>query len=139
MSENMQFPIPNSVLEPYIKSAVSSAITAALGDGTKLVEVAVQNALNAKVNSKGDFGASYDNNHVFVEVMAKNKIQEVAKQVIMEMAEAMRPNIKAAVEKQISTKHKEIAKVLVDSLITSLTSSWNISVNIDPAKKDKGY
>ncbi len=138
MSENMQFPIPNSVLEPYIKSAVSTAITAALGDGVKLVEIAVQNALTEKVGSSGK-RESYSNDHVFVEVMAKNKIQEVAKQVIMEMAEAMRPNIKAAVEKQISTKHKEIAKVLVDSLITSLTSSWNISVNIDPAKKDKGY
>ncbi|WP_126969026.1 hypothetical protein [Xanthomonas sp. BRIP62411] len=136
MAENMQFPIPNSVLEPYIKQAVSTAITAALGDGAKLVQMAVQQALSQKVNSEGkvDSYNSY-NTHQLVEVIARNKIQEITRDVVGEMAEGMRPKIKEAIEKQLKTKHTAIAQVLVDSLIGSLASKWNVSVAIEAPKE----
>lgn len=131
MSENMQFPIPNSVLEPYIKQAVSSAIVGALGDGTKLIELAVQNALSTKVDSEGKVSqySSYNNN-MLVDVLAKNKIQQIAKDVINEMAEEMRPKIKEQIEKQLKTKHSLIARTLVDGMIESLTSKWSVSINM---------
>lgn len=136
MAENMQFPIPNSVLEPYIKQAISTAITAALGDGAKLVEMAVQQALSQKVNSEGkvDSYSSY-NTHQLVEVIARNKIQEIARDVVGQMAEGMRPKIKEAIEKQLKTKHTAIAQVLVDSLISSLTSKWSVNVAIEAPKE----
>ncbi|MCC4588714.1 hypothetical protein LL962_16670 [Xanthomonas sp. NCPPB 1067] len=136
MAENMQFPIPNSVLEPYIKQAISTAITAALGDGAKLVEMAVQQALSQKVNSEGkvDSYSSY-NTHQLVEVIARNKIQEITRDVVGQMAEGMRPKIKEAIEKQLKTKHTAIAQVLVDSLISSLTSKWSVNVAIEAPKE----
>lgn len=138
MSDNMQFPIPNSVLEPYIKQAVSTAIAASLGDGAKLVELAVQQALGQKVNAQGkiDQYSSY-NTHQLVEVVASEKIREVARQTIHEMAEGMRPAIKDAVEKQIKSKHNAIAKCLVDGLIQSLTSKWSVNVSIAPPPADR--
>ncbi len=132
MSENMNFPIPNSVLEPYIKQAVSAAITASLGDGAQLVEMAVHQAMNLKVDAQGNRGRSdYENKYQLVEVVANNKIQEITKQVITEMAEGMRPQIKVAIESQLKKKHSAIAQALVDGLITSLATSWNIKVNIE--------
>ena len=138
MSENLQFPIPNSVLEPYIKAAVSTAIVTCLGDGTKLVEAAVQRALMEKVDETGK-KSNYDsyNKYNVVEVLATQKIQEITKQTVSEMAEAMRPQIKKAIESQLAKKHSQIATALVDSLIGSLTASWNVSVNIEPQKKDR--
>lgn len=131
MSENMQFPIPNSVLEPYIKQAVSAAIVGALGDGTKLIELAVQNAMLTKVNHTGNVGTySHENTQIFVDVIARNKIQEVAKEVINEMAEGMRPKLKEQIEKQLKTKHSLIAKTLVDGMIESLTAKWSVSINM---------
>lgn len=138
MAENMQFPIPNSVLEPYIQAAVSTAITAALGDGTALVEKAVASALMRKVNARGVVSNSeYENRNVLVDVVASNKIQEVAREVISEMAEGMRPKIKEAIEKQLKTKHSEIAKLLVSGLMESLKTSWAVKVEITPPKS--GY
>ena len=138
MAENMQFPIPNSVLEPYIQAAVSTAITAALGDGTALVEKAVASALMRKVDARGVVSNSeYDNRNVLVDVVASNKIQEVAREVISEMAEGMRPKIKEAIEKQLKTKHSEIAKLLVSGLMESLKTSWAVKVEITPPKS--GY
>lgn len=129
--ENLQFPIPNSVLEPYIKQAVSTAIVGALGDGTKLIEMAVSNALQQKVNSMGKVSnSSYDNNFIFAEVVAKNKIQEIAREVIHEMAEGMRPKIQDCITRQLQKKHKQIADVLVDGLIESLTSRWSVSLKL---------
>lgn len=138
MAENMQFPIPNSVLEPYIQAAVSTAITAALGDGTALVEKAVASALMRKVDARGVVSNhEYENRNVLVDVVASNKIQEVAREVISEMAEGMRPKIKEAIEKQLKTKHSEIAKLLVSGLMESLKTSWAVKVEITPPKS--GY
>lgn len=135
MSENMQFPIPNSVLEPYIKSAVSTAITAALGDGTRLVEQAVQAALNTKVDDEGRVNQYNNyNTKVLVDVIAQKKIREIAAEVINQMAEGMRPQIKEAIEKQLKTKHSAIAKCLVDGLIASLATKWNVAVTIEAPK-----
>lgn len=132
MSENMQFPIPNSVLEPYIKQAVSTAITAALGDGAALVSKAVEHALAQKVSSNGNqSGYAYENKFQLVEIVAQNKIQEIARQTINEMAEGMRPHIKVAIESQLKKKHSAIAQALVDGLIKSLSTSWNVKVNIE--------
>ncbi len=137
MSENMQFPIPNSVLEPYIKAAVGTAITAALGDGAKLVELAVQQALTQKVNAQGRVDQySHHNTHQLVEVVAKNRIQDITREVINQMAEGMRPKIKEAIEKQLKSKHSAIAQALVDSLIKSLATSWNVKVAIEVPKND---
>ncbi len=130
--ENMQFPIPNSVLEPYIKQAVSTAITAALGDGTKLVQMAVQQALATKVNSEGRIDSRYtsDNKYNLVEIVAKNKIIEIARVTISEMAEQMRPKIKTEIEKYIKSQTNNIAKAMVDGVINGISSKFSISVEI---------
>lgn len=136
MSENMQFPIPNSVLEPYIKAAVSTAITAALGDGAKLVEMAVQQALSQKVDADGKVNSyGHYNQHQLVEVVARQKIQEITRETINQMAEGMRPKIKEAIEKQLRTKHNAIAQALVEGLISSLTSTWNVKVDIQAKER----
>jgi hypothetical protein len=129
--ETMAFPIPNAVLEPFIREAVSTAIVSSLGDGAKMIEMAVSRALAVKVNSEGKID-NYDsyNRQLFVEFMAQKKIQEVAKEVINEMAEQMRPNIKKQIEAQLKTKHSLIAKTLVDGMIASLTSTWAVKIEM---------
>lgn len=135
MSDSLAFPIPNSVLEPYIKQAVATAITASLGDGAKLIELAVQQAMAAKVDSSGHTSRSdYDNRFPLVEIVAKNKIQEVARETINEMAEQMRPQIRAQIEKQLRNQHGKLATALVDGLIGSLKSSWSVRIDIDTTK-----
>lgn len=136
MSEqNMQFPIPNSVLEPYIKSAVAAAITASLGDGAVLVEKAVAQALTAKVNSSGiTSNSSYENTHQLAEVVSRNAIQKIARETINEMAEQMRPKIREQIEKQLKNQHSKLAQALVDGLIGSLKSSWSVRIDIDTTK-----
>lgn len=135
-NDNMQFPIPNAVLEPYIKAAVASAITASLGDGAKLVEQAVQQALTAKVNAQGvTSGHGYDNTHLLADVVSRNAIQAIARETINEMAEQMRPKIREQIEKQLKNQHSKLAQALVDGLIGSLSSSWSVRVDIDTTKK----
>jgi hypothetical protein len=128
--ENLQFPIPNSVLEPYIKKAVATAITASLGDGTKLVEQAVNAALGTKVNSAGvvDTRYSSDNKYLLAEVVAGNKIREIAKEVINQMAEEMRPKIREEIEKYLKKQHSVFAKTLVDGMIKGLSCQWSVKI-----------
>ncbi|HHF7341025.1 TPA: hypothetical protein ACPSKZ_000708 [Legionella anisa] len=135
MNDNMNFPIPNSVLEPYIKQAVSTSIVAALGDGTKLIEQAVQAALRSKVSDDGTISRySSDNRHDLVEVVAKNRIQEVAQEVIKQMVNEMKPSIEKEVKRLIMNRHDEIAKTLVTGMISSIDSKWSLRVEIKPPK-----
>ncbi len=130
--ETMAFPIPNAVLEPYIRQAVSTAIAASLGDGVKLVEQAVQSALATKVAANGRISnSSYENNHLLPDIVAKNAIQAIARETITELAEQMRPKIKEQIEKQLKTKHNALATALVDGLIGSLKTSWNVQVTVE--------
>lgn len=133
MSDNMNFPIPNSVLEPYIKQAVSTSIVAALGDGTALVGKAIESALSQKVNYQGKI-SNYNSENIynFVEVVAYEKICEVTKIAISEMAESMKENICHKVKELILQKYDEIAHVLVNGMIDSLKVSWNMNVSLSP-------
>lgn len=136
MSEqNLAFPIPNSVLEPYIKTAVSTMIASALGDGTQIIQTAVIAALGELVDVNGRV-SNYKSENKFpiVEIIAKNRIREIAAECIKEMADEMRPQIKEHIGKQIKAKHSDLAKALVDGMVESLQSSWNVQVKFNSDK-----
>lgn len=127
---NFAFPIPQAVLEPYIKQAVSTAITAALGDGTELVAKAVHAALGQKVNDRGHVSQyNSDNKHNFVDVVAADAMREIARQTIHEMAEEMRPDIRKQIELQLRKSHGKLANALVDGMIKSLATTWCVQVD----------
>jgi len=129
--DNFQFPIPNEVLEPYIKTAVSTAIVAALGDGTKLVEQAVQSALTSKVDSSGKVSNySSDNKYPFVEVLTQNTIRDVSKKILMEMAEQMKPSLTKEVARQIKASNAKIAKSLIDGLTENIKCGFKVEIDV---------
>jgi hypothetical protein len=129
--ENLSLPIPNEILRPYIETAVSTAIVSALGDGTALVQKAVQGALSQKVDEKGRISQySSDNKHLFVEVVAAENIRNIAKETIKEMAEQIRPQIKEQVTQYLKDQTSEISRSLVDGLIESLQTDWSVKVSI---------
>lgn len=132
MNENLNFPIPNTVLEPYIKQAVSTAIVTALGDGTELITKAVQAAINTKVDSSGKISNySSDNRYILAEVVARNKIISIAKEVINEMAEQLRPQIENEVRKELQKSTKEMAKIIVDGVVNAASSRFSINVKFN--------
>lgn len=134
---NMKFPIPNEVLEPFIREAVSTAIGNALGDADTIIVAAVSAALSVKCNDQGVVGKdSYYNKYNLVETLAAKKIREIAKDTITEMAEQMRPSIVRQVRQQISGRNDEIAQALVSGMIDSLKCSWNIKVDFSPKKPE---
>ena len=137
MSENFAFPIPNSVLEPYIKAAVSTAIMQAIGDGKELVKKAVAAALTQKVDSYGNISRnSYENRYNLVEVLATSQIQKIAQETIKEVITELRPQIEIAAREHIQKQTGEIARLLVDGMLESVCQNWNISVNLKPNRID---
>lgn len=128
--ENLAFPIPNSILEPYIKNAVSGAIIGALGGGEDLIKKAIEQVLNLKVDSSGNVNKyTSDNKFNLIEIVSQNAIKTITIKLINEMVKSLEPDIKKSLEGQIKRQHREIARVLVDKTIESLSSSWAISVS----------
>jgi catalase len=130
--ENLQFPVPNSVLEPYIKQAVSAAILSSLGDTDQLIMKVVENAMKQQCNEKGEIDKDrYYNKYPLIETLAKNKIAQITKETILEMAEQMRPKIQEHIISHIKKQQSTIARALVDGLVKSLQTSWSIKVSVD--------
>lgn len=125
-----QFPIPNDVLEPYIRSAVSTAIVAALGDGTKLVENAVAETLKRKVDDRGKVSQySSDNKFTYAEVVCKDVLGDVIKQTLSEMAEQMKPDLKKEITKQLKASSSKIAASFVDRLAGNLDCEFKVDLH----------
>lgn len=137
-TENMSLPIPNAVLEPYIKTAVSAAIAGALGDGVSVIEKAVQQALMIKVDAEGKHrNSDYYDKYPLIEYLAAEKIREFTKLAVSEMAEQMRPQITESVKKLIAKKGSTIANTLVDGMIESLKTTWAVTVEVEPQEKSR--
>lgn len=129
--KNLQFPVPNDLIEPYIRHAITTVIANALGEGGKWLDHAVSLAINDKVQADGTVSEyESDNTSSYLEVITKNKIKEIAKDIIVGMVEELRPKIKKDLEEKIRAKHKEIASVLFNRLMAGLKFGWNISVTL---------
>ena len=128
---NLAFPIPNAVLEPYIKGAIATTIASALGDSAKLIEMVVERALADKVNNEGKRSEySHENKYTIAEVVSRAAIQNIARETIAGLAEEMRPKIEAQIKERIRRQDSVIAKALVDGLIGSLKTSWSVKVEV---------
>ena len=130
--KNLQFPIPNSVLEPYIKQAVSTAIIAALGSGTELVEKAVVAALSVKVNERGKVDEYRSRNEYnLTDIILSNQIREIAEETIKELVNEMKPQIKKGIENSLKNQSKLLANIMTEAFTKSLHCCWNVKINID--------
>lgn len=133
MADNAQLPIPREMLEPYLKQAVAASIMQLMGDnGMTFVAAAVQNSLTQKVDNSGRVSSSsYSNDTPFVEWLARDTIQKIARETINGMAEQLRPSIEDAVKKNLQKSTSILAKTLVDGMVKSLSSQWAVSIKVN--------
>ena len=133
MAENLSFPIPKEILEPFIKEAVSVSIIAALGDGTKLVTYAVEETLRKKVDSSGVVSKySSDNKYNLIDILAQKEIRAVAIGVIKETVAQLRPRIEAGIIKALNENAESLGEVLCDKYLNDLYKDLGV---VRPKKK----
>ena len=128
---DMSIQLPTELIERAVRDKINAAIAAQLGDAEEMMKALVGNALSQKVNSRGVVSrSSYDNKHEFLEVMMGNFVRDAAREALVEYMGENKEKIKEAVKKNIAKNPSKIAKVFMDGIENSMTSTYSSSVSI---------
>ena len=130
MTEQIGFNLPKELLTPIIRETVSAAIIKELGDPSEVIRLLVGRALGEKVNSAGrKSGYEYENKYTFLELMTGNYIRGLAEEVLKEIFEQRRDDVKAAV-KSCLEKSGDLGEIICNGFYDSLSAKWCSTINV---------
>jgi CTP synthase (UTP-ammonia lyase) len=136
MAENLTFPIPKELLEPFIQQAVSTSIISALGDGKELINRAVYETVKMKVDKHGEVSKySSDNKYTLLDILAKNEIKRIVIDTVKISVEELRPQIIEGVKRALNENAEDLGSALVDRYLKDIYRSLGIAVT----KPHAGY
>ena len=124
----MKFEVDEKLVQPIVRDQIATAVASALGNQDDIIKKMVEMALRQKVNSEGKI-ENYDNynKYDFVEVVAANAIREAAKEALKKAVEAKKPEIQAAVERELSKKPAQMACAIMKAFIDGVSSGYTIN------------
>lgn len=125
MSDEPTFKIPRDVIEPIIQAHVSSAVAAAMGDKSAILQEAVAQILNQKV---GDDGRPSDYRAIpWIQYVMKDALKKATRAAIEEEIGKNENVIRAAIVKELK---KGETSALVRQLITAMTGAFTKEDNL---------
>lgn len=119
---NPTFQIPRDVIEPIIQAHVASAVVAALGGGTKVVEDAVARILNEKVDRNGNPERYADlSNTTWIVHAMRRVLREAIIDTVNEEMPKHKEAIRALISKELRKSNSPLLKQFVDGMTGALS------------------
>lgn len=128
--------IPNDIIQPIVEAKVTAAITEALGGYDRLIETAVAQVLNQKVNHEG-VPSTYSDAKPWFKWVMTDCVKKAARAAIESYFKDHEELIKKAITTELSKKNSPLVKQLVTTLIGSVLNAdslryrMNVAVNIE--------
>lgn len=135
MDSRSTIEIPNDIIQPIVEAKVAAAVTEALGGYDRLIELAVCQVLNQKVDERG-VPSTYSDAVPWFKYVMRECVQKSARAAIEEYFAAHGELVKKAIATELSKKNSPLVKQLVSVLIGSVVNEdslryrMNVSVNI---------
>ena len=135
-TESSTIQIPNDVIQPIIEAKVTAAITEALGGYDKLIETAVSQTLNIKVDERGN-PSTYSNAQTWFKWVMIECVRKAARAAIEDYFKNHEELVKKALTTELSKKNSPLVKQLIGTLVGSVINDdalryrMNVSVNIE--------
>jgi len=130
LTEQIGFNIPKELLTPIIRETVSAAIIKELGDPSEVIRLLVGRALSERVSSNGKKSSyDYENKFTYLELMTGKYIRELAAEVLREIFQQRRDDVKAAVRQSLE-KSGDLGDIICKGFYESLTSEWHSTINV---------
>jgi len=133
--ENSTIQIPNDIIQPIIEAKVAAAVTEALGGYDRLIETAVSQVLNQKVDERGQ-PSNYSHSVPWFKYVMRDCVQKAARTAIEDYFKDHAELIKKAIATELGKKNSPLVKQLISTLIGSVVNEdslryrMNVSVNI---------
>jgi hypothetical protein len=128
--------IPNEIIQPIVEAKVTAAITEALGGYDRLIETAVAQVLNQKVNNEG-VPSNYSDARPWFKWVMTDCVKKAARTAVEDYFKDHAELIKKAITTELSKKNSPLIKQLVSTLIGSVVNAdalryrMNVSVSIE--------
>lgn len=131
---NATLAVPNDILKPIIEAHVAKAITDALGGQARLIEEAVRQALNGKVDSSNGQPDRYNSNSspTFLQWLVDKSIRDAATAAVREHLARDMEMLKASVAKEMKNQKSPLTKSLIEGIAKSAADAgrWQIAVTV---------
>jgi Zn-dependent oligopeptidase len=128
---SMSIALPGVDFGEMARQAIAVKLTEALVGADQSIIGIVAAAMDRKVSPEnGNVGASYQNTIPYVEWLAQDLIRKAALDALVKKVEALKPQIEAAIEKQLLKDRKRIASVLAQGFLEAAQSKYYVKVNI---------
>jgi len=132
------FNIPKELLDPILRDTVSAAIIKELGDPAEIIRKLVGKALQERVNSSGKRGHNdYENRFTFLEWMSGHYIRELAKEVLKDLFEQNREEVKTAIKISLE-KAGNLGDIICNGFYESLSTEWHSKISVTLDSKEHG-
>lgn len=133
---NPTFQIPRDVIEPIIKSHISTAILSALGGQAALMTEAVRAVLTMKVGSDGNPDRySSREAKTLTEYLMSKAITEAAREAITEAIAEHKDRIKKEIANQLTKKNSPLIRQLAEGLVGQISNEtalkWRLAVTCE--------
>jgi len=142
MNDVVSMKIDESLVKDIVGKQVQAAVVAQLGDPAKMIEQAVQCVLNRKVDSNGRHrNDRYYDKYDYLEMLATDCIHKAAEKALKDWLNENADKVAEAVKKEMSkpSRSKMFAIALANSVRESLSTSWNITCNLNLKEKKNDY
>lgn len=132
----LELKIDEKYIAETAKKIIEAGVLSALGNKEELVSQVITSILSTKVNKEGDV-SSYDseNRYTLLDIYVKNAVIETAKEVIREIVDENRTQLKRMFKEQLSSESslELFVKSFVDNTVSSLEDTWRsrIEFHID--------
>lgn len=125
------------LIQPIIKAKIQEAILEAMGGKDNLIEKAVNQIFQQRVNESGNVSSySSDNKYTWLDITVTKHIKDAVRDSMQELLAVKKEEIKAEMLKQLSSKKslEKFAGALIDAQVRSISNTWmtKINVEIDP-------
>jgi len=132
MANEPTFQIPKDVIEPIIQAQVSSAVLAALGDKTGIVERAVAAVLNMKVDIDGKTSTYGGHNDVpWVQWLMRDCVRKATRLAVEEFFAQNKELVKTQIAAELRKKNSPMAKQLINAMVGAVTNESTLKYRLN--------
>lgn len=134
--------IDQEAITGVIKQMVNAGIVQALDEKNNIASSIVNQVLSMKVDDKGKVSSySSYNKYTLLEYYVKQMIKDEAVNVIKEVMEEKREDIRGMIKREMSKKATidSFYKAFLSGVVDSIDSTYRTTINVSVNKKEERY
>lgn len=139
-SGNVNLSISKEIVNPIVEAKIKAAVIEAMGGTDVLINKVVDNVLNQNVAHDGKISQyNSDNKSKWIDVVVTQQIREATKIVMQEILATRQNDIRAAIQKQLSSKKgiEAFAQALLSGY--KIDDKYTTNIEIKFEQKNNGW